>query len=735
MHRVLRLRPHLLPMILEGDRTLLVGEQERVLLTGPLISAVLPLVDGEHTRFEVVSALRERLGPQDVLYTLSWLEERGYITESRRNCPPEEDAFWHGLGLGDVARERLQSMPVGVDAVGEAAPLCSAAGAALGAASIRIDQTAIVRLLLTDDYLHSGVEAYARQAAQQGRHWIIVKPSGRVPWIGPVFRSGGDGACWHCLAHRLARNRPVEQYVKRSQALPDAPRPPAASLASTVQAALNLAASTLAHWIASGFATATERTLWAVTMVPPGLTPHAVVRRPQCPVCGDPGLIERRLRAPVTIESRRKTFTEDGGHRCISPEETLARHRHLVSPITGVVAHLGPVPDRMHALRPVFGATVMSCPEAGSGPGVGFVRYSLGKGRTHAQAEAGALCEAIERAALCFQGDEPLLYARMDDLNGEAIDPRELQGFSEGQYQRRTELNRRAGDRRRVIPVPFDPARRIAWVPAWSLTRRRRRYLPAAFCYEGAPCDGEGEPCCVLDGNGHASGNCLEEAILQGMLELAERDAVGIWWYNALRRPAIDLASFEEVYFESLSAHYASLRNRLWVLDLTNDLQIPSFAALARSEETGRFSIGFGAHFDPVLGIQRALTEVNQTFDPTCRLPPPWGTTPLPDESFLLPDDTQPRRTCDAFTYEPRSDLADDIAAFTHAAERLGLETLVQDQTRPDMGLHVAKVVVPGLCHIWQRLGPGRLYQVPVTMGWAKAPRGEAELNPVPLHL
>ena len=58
---------------------------------------------------------------------------------------------------------------------------------------------------------------------------------------------------------------------------------------------------------------------------------------------------------------------------------------------------------------------------------------------------------------------------------------------------------------------------------------------------------------------------------------------------------------------------------------------------------------------------------------------------------------------------------------------------LVLDQTRSDIGLTVAKVVVPGLRHFWARFAPGRLYEVPVQLGWLETPRREEELNPLPV--
>ena len=63
------------------------------------------------------------------------------------------------------------------------------------------------------------------------------------------------------------------------------------------------------------------------------------------------------------------------------------------------------------------------------------------------------------------------------------------------------------------------------------------------------------------------------------------------------------------------------------------------------------------------------------------------------------------------------------------------MEMLVLDQTRPDIGLRVAKVIVPGMRHMWKRWGKGRLYDVPVKMGWLPEPLTEEELNPCPMWM
>jgi ribosomal protein S12 methylthiotransferase accessory factor len=44
------------------------------------------------------------------------------------------------------------------------------------------------------------------------------------------------------------------------------------------------------------------------------------------------------------------------------------------------------------------------------------------------------------------------------------------------------------------------------------------------------------------------------------------------------------------------------------------------------------------------------------------------------------------------------------------------------------------RVIVPGMRHFYRRFAPGRLYDVPVKLGWLDRPVAEANLNPVHPH-
>jgi hypothetical protein len=76
-------------------------------------------------------------------------------------------------------------------------------------------------------------------------------------------------------------------------------------------------------------------------------------------------------------------------------------------------------------------------------------------------------------------------------------------------------------------------------------------------------------------------------------------------------------------------------------------------------------------------------------------------------------------------------DTREQVRACVDLAKRAGLDFLVLDQTRPDIDVPVARVIVPGLRHFYRRFAPGRLYDVPVKLGWQDRPLSESELNPL----
>ena len=743
------LAPHLDFRPLGGGQVLLVSETFNTLLRGQVHCDLLPLLDGHRTQRDLSAALAPAHAAADVQAAIKALASRGYVVSGDHALAPGRAAYWSALGASPRwAEQRLRASTVAVSGDdGRLARRLDAAGVALG------DDDPALSVVVCADYLDERHAAVNRRHLESGAPWMLVRPQGVQPLFGPVFRPADRGPCWACLAYRLRGHQEVHNFLRNRGGDAAAVLPRAADPA-VLDAVCGLAAAEIARWLVlEDLAPIHER---AVTLDAARLesAQHPAMRRPQCRACGDEALYRAdRPAQPVKLQPSPKRIRNSGGQRAVAPEETLARYRHLVSPVSGVVTWVTRTSDAADPWLHVYWAGNNFALRS---RGLGALRRSLrsksaGKGSTPRQSEASALCEAVERYCGAFHGDEIRCRRRLADFEkageSEAIAPNDVQLFSDRQLDDAERINAR-GHPYNFVPARLDPEAEIDWSPAWSLTQERQRYLPTAILYGMTAEDGDG-PDLRADSNGCAAGNTLEEAILQGFFELVERDAFAIWWYNRLRLPEVDLAGFDDEYLASAHDYYRRLQREMWVLDATGDLGIPVFVAVSRRTggEAEAILYSAGAHTDPRIAALRAVCELNQCLqwmpgmarsgaDPGVDDPLSqwwWRNGKLADHPWLAPAPGADRRGPAGHAAPETTDTREDVERCRALVEARGMEFLVLDQTRPDIGMPVARVIVPGLRHFWERFAPGRLYDVPVALGRRDSPLAEEQLNPVPV--
>ena len=745
-----QLTPHLRLHSLSDSETLLVSEDFNTLLHGALIADLLPLLDGGRPRDELIAALAPAHAPNEVLAGIAALAAKGYVVSGEHQMAEGQAAYWASLGASPrFAETRLACSQVSLQGdTRRLAPHLEAAGVGIGIGSGAVSLTVIV----CDDYMEARLAEVNRSQLESAAPWMLVRPKGMTPLFGPVFGSSLEGPCWHCLGYRMQGHREVHSFLRNRGGEAAAFKPFAAS-AAAIEAMHALVAAEIAKWLVLAEDAPIHEHALAFNTGRFESTRHRVSRRPQCAACGDPDMRRRdRPFVPVALQPSPKNHVNSGGARTRSPEATLAQYRHLVSPVSGVVPWLARTTDEADAWLHVYWAGSNLAMNSGE---MGALRRSLrsksaGKGSTRAQSEVSALGEAIERYSGTCHGDEIRTRKRLIDFSeGEgAVHPNEVQLFSEHQLANAEAINAK-GHPYNVVPHRFDPEAEVDWTPVWSLSAHRQRYLPTSMLYFGYSPEEPDAPGLIADSNGCAAGNTFEEAALQGILELVERDAFAIWWYNRLRLPAVDLASLEDAFIASASDYYAGHARDLWLLDMTSDLGIPAFVALSRRPggETEDIIYGAGAHFDPRLAALRAICELNQCLtwlprdgsadgrpmidDPTALHW--WKTGRLCECDWLAPAAGQPASKASDYPAAETSDTLEDIERCLGLLRNKGLELLVLDQTQPDIGMPVVRVIVPGMRHFWQRLAPGRLYDVPLSMGRLREPLNEADLNPTPV--
>ncbi|MCX5209988.1 TOMM precursor leader peptide-binding protein [Kitasatospora sp. NBC_00240] len=742
---------HYTPYVVDGEAVYLVSERGVSVVDGKLAEALAPLLDGTRTAEQIGEALHGTVPADKVATAVERLLAGGYLAPSGQVEDRAGAAYFEMAGLdGDAATGALRTARARVEVYGDLDPRPFLA--ALAAAGVSADPDAEFTVALTEDYLHPGLAERDRQARESGRPWLLARPVGSILWVGPVFVPGpaGDDAatgCWHCLSHRLSANRQSLSYLQHRLGQDEPISTAGAHLAPTLGAGVQLAALEAAKWLAG--VRPAEPVVLTLDTVLLETERHRLVRRPQCAACGDEGIMAERQLAPVRFESRPKVFTADGGHRSASPEDMLERYRPQLSPVTGVVTSLVPAARTPTGLRVYVSGQNLSRQSGDLRQlRTGLRSVSCGKGRTDVQARASALGEAMERYSGVFQGDEARRRATFAELGDAAIHPADSLLYSERQFAERGRWNAKPS-MFNTVPERFRESAPIDWSPAWSLTQQRTRWLPTMSLYYGyRHRDGF---FAAGDSNGCAAGTSFEDATLQGFLELVERDAVALWWYNRVQRPAIDLDAFGDPYIDQLREVYRGLRREIWALDLTTDFGIPVVGAFSRRTDKPAEDvlIAFGAHLDPHIALTRALTEMNQFLGPvagdaegrvTYAGADPeqkrwWTTATVANQPYLLPDPAARAAGPARWAKLAGDDLAEDVALAQRLVEERGMEFLVLDQTRPDIGLPVAKVIVPGMRHFWARFAPGRLYDVPLALGWLDAPTPEVELNPVPIFI
>jgi len=594
-------------------------------------------------------------------------------------------------------------------------------------------------LIVVDDYLDSRLEIINKKLISGNIPWVLCKLVGQIIWVGPYFNGTGIG-CYKCLNYRLICNDSIGSFLEEYSQN----RMPSIK-SSFTEFTLSLGISLLYNYLFTNYRLNNSQSkIITYDTINLNYIDHQLINRPQCNDCGNPSDFCKNV-----LEINFSLMPDVVGDRIQTKEFTYNKLKHHIDPITGIIKSLKESGrSKNERLFYLYSADhyFLHKPKDLNSFFKALYMCSGGKGRSEIEAKLGAICESLERYSGIYQGYEVTKLATYDSIKDVAVDPALLTLWSKDQYLNRKKINEYHGDFQRV-PEPINYAQKLHWTEVTSLTNGKRKYIPTAYAYYGG---GGKEDWRYLysDSNGVAAGSCLEEAIFHGLLEIFERDAVGIWWYNQIQLDGIDITSFKNDYINKLILYYKSLGRKIKVINVSNEFPIHVFAAISYRIDNEKQDIvyGFAAHLNPEKAILSALMELNQTLqcvvernnDGTTLYKPLnndcsrwWQEVSLENSPYLMEKSTNLKTKGDLHNME--MPIGKAIKFFVDLLRDKNYEVLVLNQTRPDVGLSVCKVMVPGLRHFWKRFAPGRLYTVPVKLGWLDKPKKESELNKYPV--
>ena len=169
----------------------------------------------------------------------------------------------------------------------------------------------------------------------------------------------------------------------------------------------------------------------------------------------------------------------------------------------------------------------------------------------------------------------------------------------------------------------FTPERKILWIEAFDLFSGSSVWVPYEMVHADATVPWmPGSGSFIASTNGLASGNNIAEAVLHGLCEVIERDALAIWDASGeelQEATRIDLSTASDPFVQTLLNKYERARIEVMAWNLTSDIEIPVvqcviFDAL---EDTVFKPIpaafGAGCHPSREVAIARAMTEAAQS--------------------------------------------------------------------------------------------------------------------------
>ncbi|WP_375769634.1 YcaO-like family protein [Archangium gephyra] len=374
-----------------------------------------------------------------------------------------------------------------------------------------------------------------------------------------------------------------------------------------------------------------------------------------------------------------------GTHRLVPPEQTLARAQRLM-PVLGITR-----------LANVTGLDTLGLPVVMvTRPNARSLSVAQGKGLTLTAAKVSGLMEAIES----YHAEHitlPLKLATHQQLrfSHRLVDVAALP---------------------RCAPGGFHEHLRTLWVEGRSLFDGGSRWLPYELVHTDFTLPlPPGSGCFMMSSSGLASGNHLTEALSHGLCELLERDATTLWWLRGREeklRTRVALESVEDPACREVLERYerAGVAVTLW--DVTSDTGVAAFrCAIAPGELDPQRPLGpmggLGCHPAREIALLRALTEAAQS-----RLTLISGARDDMFSQRLEPaalrqrlrqfhehrEAAGPRRRFSEVPTHESDTFEGDVEWVLERLRAVGLgEAVGVDLSKPELGVPVVRVMVPGL--------------------------------------
>lgn len=377
----------------------------------------------------------------------------------------------------------------------------------------------------------------------------------------------------------------------------------------------------------------------------------------------------------IVLKDAFKKFTLDQD-KIFTPEETVARFKEKLKRLDLNILDKTVRIDNGRLDIPVFFS--ICGPDAAAATGTA---KQMGKGATPAQAEASAVMELAERFSFfSFAKNEANFF--LDTFRNVKDKALAFDLIAQSVHDQSDDL---------PIAKEIFSDLPLKWTKAYNLTRDQEVLIPFDWFFM------------INEFNGPSAGNCVEEALSQGICEIIERHVSSLVSHGKLEVPSIDPDSANDPMVLEMIAKYRKNGIKLFLSDFSLQTGIPTVAALAYDPATfpqkSEIVWTAGTTPDPQKALSRALTEVAQLagdFNSSAN----YVDSGLPKFVTLAEAEyiTQVEKKASIQTLPDLSDnnIKVEVENLMAALEKRGLEIIVVNTMHPELKIPAFYTIIPG---------------------------------------
>ncbi len=377
----------------------------------------------------------------------------------------------------------------------------------------------------------------------------------------------------------------------------------------------------------------------------------------------------------VVMEDAFKRFTFDQD-KVLTPEETVQRFKDKLKEVDLDILEKTVRIDNGRLDIPVF----FSLCGRDARKIIG-TKKQMGKGGTPEQSEASAVMELAERFSFFsfYRDSKNFFVEKYRNVEDRAL-PFEQIALSVHDDSNELHMAREVFSR---IP--------LKWTWAYNMAKQEEVLIPFNWFFA------------INEFNGPSAGNCVEEALSQGICEVTERHVSSLVSRGKLRVPAINMDSVTDPLVLDMLDKYKRAGVRLFISDFSLNTGIPSVGVLAYDPSTfpeqSEIVWTAGTTPNPQKALSRALTEVAQLagdFNTSSSYVasglPKFRTFEEADFVIHPPHEKDITELPDLSSDNIRVEVENCIAALS----RVGMEVVVINVTHPRLEIPSFYTIIPG---------------------------------------